>query len=511
MKVFSRTQMQAADAATIKIQNTTSLELMERAGNEVFRLMHERLQGAQIPIHVFCGIGNNGGSGLVIARLLIAEGYLVETYIVNFSDKRSENFLVNYDRLKGIAKEWPHQLKSVEDFPVVANDAMVVDAILGVGLNRPLVPWVGELIKHINASRAFTLAVDIPSGLYLDKGPDDPKAVIYANTTLTFQLPKLVFFLPETGIYTQDLEVLNIGLDADFIRNEKEEATLISKNEVLPLYRPREKYAHKGTFGHVFMIGGSYGKIGSVILATKAALRIGSGLATSFIPSCGYTSLQTAVPEAMVLTDVGEKCITKIDFDSSIPTVVGIGPGLGAAKQTIKAFEEFLKEYKGSLVVDADGLNILAENVEMFKLLPEKTVLTPHNKELERLLSGWKDDFEKLSKAKEFSKQYDCIIVIKGANTITVAANELFINTSGNPGMATAGSGDVLTGVISGLIAQGYESLQAAVFGVYLHGSAADIAIQQTSYQGLLAGDILAHLGKSYLELFRKPQENIPQ
>ncbi len=509
MKVFSRTQMQAADAATIKTQNITSLQLMERAATEVFRLMHERLQGAQIPIHVFCGIGNNGGDGLVISRLLLEQGYQVHTYIVNFSDKRSENFLTNYDKLKEIAKEWPHQLKSVEDFPTIQHDAMVVDAILGIGLNRPLVPWVGALIKHINKSRAFTLAIDVPSGLYMDKGPDDPEEVIYANTTLTFQLPKLVFFLPGTGIYTQDLEVIDIGLDIDFIRNVKEEATLISKNEVLSIYRPREKYAHKGSFGHALIIGGSYGKIGSVILATKAALRIGAGLTTTYVPVCGYTALQTAVPESMVLTDRDQEQITAITYDFE-PTVIGVGPGLGTTKKTITAFEAFLKTCKSSLVIDADGLNILGENPELLKLLPKQTVLTPHAKELERLLGVWKDDFDKIAKAKEFSKKYDCIVVIKGANTITVAADQLFINTSGNPGMATAGSGDVLTGVVTGLIAQGYNPLHAAVFGVYMHGSAGDLAIQKTSYQGLLAGDIVVHLGKSYLELFKKPQEQQP-
>ncbi|WP_299221987.1 NAD(P)H-hydrate dehydratase [uncultured Aquimarina sp.] len=510
MKIFSATQMRKADEVTIQSQKITSLELMERAATQIFNVLHQRLQGAPIPIHVFCGIGNNGGDGLVISRLLVEHGYHVKTYIVNFSDKRSEDFLANYDRLKAIGAEWPIQLKSEEDLPDIKQQDMVIDAIFGIGLNRPLVSWVINLIKHINASRCFTLSIDVPSGLYADKAPDNPEGVIYASTAVTFQLPKLIFFLPETGQYSQDLEVIDIGLDRDFIAETPGFAELVGKNEVLSLYRPRHKFAHKGDYGHCLIIGGSYGKIGSVVLATKSALRIGAGLTTAYIPECGYEILQTSVPEAMVITNNEDDYISKIRFDFD-PSVIGIGIGLGTHEKTVDAFGEFLKQNKAKLVVDADAINILSKESEFLQFLPKRTVLTPHPGELKRLIGEWKDDFDKISKVKEFSKKHDCIVVIKGANTLIIYQNDIYVNTSGNPGMATAGSGDVLTGIITGLISQGYDPLHAAVFGVYLHGSSGDLAIQETGYQGLLASDIISHIGKSYIELFKKPEAIPPQ
>ncbi len=502
MKIFSAQQMRMADEATIAKQQITSLELMERAATQIFNLIHNRLQGSQTLIHVFCGIGNNGGDGLVISRLLKEHGYNIQTYIVNFSDKRSKDFLVNYDRLKEISKEWPIQLKSEEDVPDIKPQDMVIDAIFGIGLNRPIVPWVVSLIKHLNTSRAFVLSIDIPSGLYADKTPNDPQAVIYANVTVTFQLPKLVFFLPQTGRYTQDLEVIDIGLDREFLATTPGVASLIGKREILPLYRSRYKYSHKGDYGHCILIGGSYGKIGSMVLATKSALRTGAGLVTAYVPECGYEVLQSTVPEAMVITDDDDE-LAEIDLNFT-PEAIGIGVGLGTSEKTIKAFGRFLEKNTAPLVMDADAINILSKTPEFLEHLQENTVLTPHPKELQRLLGEWKDDFEMIEKVKTFSKQYKSIIVIKGANSKIIYEDQIYINTSGNPGMATAGSGDVLTGIITGLISQKYDALHAAVFGVYLHGSAGDLAVQKSGFEAALAGDICAHIGSAYLELFKQ-------
>ncbi len=508
MKILSAQQMRMADKATIKSEKISSLELMERAATKVFELLHNRLQGAPIPIHVFCGIGNNGGDGLVISRLLVEYGYKVQTYIVNFSDTRSKDFLANYDHLKGITNEWPVQLKSEVDFPVIQQKDIVIDAIFGIGLSRPLMPWVVSLIKHINNSRCFTLSVDIPSGLYSDKAPDDPEGVIFADVTITFQLPKLVFFLPQTGIYSREVEVIDIGLNRQFLQNQGI-AELIGKHEVLPLYRSRHKFDHKGTYGHCILIGGSYGKIGSVVLASKAALKTGAGLATAYVPECGYDILQTAIPEAMVVTDDDDE-LAEITLDFE-PSSVGIGIGLGTSSKTIKAFGEFLKENNAPLVIDADGINILAKHPEFLESIPSETILTPHPKELERLIGKWKDDFDKLDKVREFSKKQDCIIVIKGANSITVFKDQLYVNNTGNPGMATAGSGDVLTGIITGLLSQGYSPLHASIFGVYLHGSAGDITTQNFGFEAVLASDIISNIGAAYLELFKKPDAAKPK
>jgi len=514
MKIFSKEQIYEGDRITAAKQNITSTDLMERAGIQIFNWLHLRMQGAQVPIHIFCGIGNNGGDGLVIARHLISHGYNVITYVVNCSDKRSKDFLINYDRIKTVTKDWPILLSCNEDFPSINRDDIIVDAVFGIGLNRAADKWVKNLFMHFRKSEAYTLAVDMPSGLYADQVPEDEDGVVWANHTLSFAIPKLVFFLPDTAKYTQQWELIDIGFDQEYIYNTNTDAELIGKYEVLPMYKPREKFAHKGTFGHSLIIGGSYGKIGAVVLASKAALSIGAGLVTSYIPKCGYQVLQSSFPEAMVITDVDENNITKITYDIS-PTVIGIGVGIGTSKETKLAFEAFLKTNKIPLVVDADGLNILASKKSLLKLLPEYSVLTPHPKELERLIGKWSDDFDKLKKTKTFCKKYKVVVVIKGANTITVFQDKFYVNSTGNPGMATAGSGDVLTGIITGLLAQGYDPLTATLFGVYMHGRSADIALEDYGYQSLIASHIINYLGEAYLDLFKQPEppqeEQTPQ
>ncbi|MBU2973486.1 NAD(P)H-hydrate dehydratase [Zobellia sp. B3R18] len=508
MKIFSSKQIYEADKATIKKNNISSDQLMEGVAVQLFNWLHLRIQGAPVKIHLFCGIGNNGGDGIALARHLQEHGYNIGVYVVNYSKKRSDDFLVNLDRLKD-RKIWPEFLDDSSVLPEIGRDDIIVDAIFGIGLNRAPDSWVVNLFEHIEKSKAFVLSVDIPSGLFTDRVPEDEKAVVKANHTLSFQVPKLVFFLPETGIFTEQWEVLDIGLDSEFLVNTETEYELIGKNEMLPVYIPREKFSHKGTHGHGLIVGGSYGKIGAVHLASKACLYAGSGLVTAFVPKCGYIPLQTNFPEAMVLTDNDENHISKIEFDID-PTVVGVGVGLGKDASTVKALDEFLRANKKPLVIDADALNILSENKALLGKIPAQTVLTPHPKELERLIGSWKDDFDKLKKAKEFSKKYDCVLVIKGSHTITIYDDKGYVNTTGNPGMGTGGTGDVLTGVITGLIAQGYNPLNAVVFGVYLHGRAGDIAVEKTGYQALTASHVVDAIGLAFIDLFAQP-ENGPE
>ncbi|WP_445735588.1 NAD(P)H-hydrate dehydratase [Mariniflexile sp.] len=510
MKIFSKEQIYEGDQVTVERQNISSTDLMERAGAQIFNWMHARLQGAQVPIHIFCGIGNNGGDGLVLARYLILDGYNVKTYVVNCSDKRSKDFLVNYDRIKNSTKQWPILLSCKEDFPEINPEDIIVDAIFGIGLNRPVDGWLKDLFVHFKETKAFTLSIDIPSGLSTDKVPTDEDAVVWAGYTLTFVTPKLVFFLPGTAKYSVQWEVLDIGLDINYLSETTTEAELIGKHEVLSLYKPRDKFSHKGQFGHSLIMGGSYGKIGAVILSSRAALSSGAGLVSAYVPKCGYVPLQSSFPEAMVITDSDEEKITKMDFNIA-PTVIGFGIGVGTDAKTIKAFEEFLKKNKTPLVIDADGINILAHKNTLLKLLPKETILTPHPKELERLIGKWKDDFDKLKKVKNFSKKHNLIVVIKGANTITVYQQKLYVNSTGNPGLATAGSGDVLTGIITGLISQGYSPLNAGIFGVYLHGKSADIAVEDYGYQSLIASHVIDYLGEAYKDLFKQPEQSPAQ
>lgn len=503
MKILNGKQLYEADRITIEKEQITSDVLMERAAAQLFNWIHQRMQGAPVTLHVFCGIGNNGGDGLALARHLKEHGYAIEVYVVNYSEKRSPDFLLNLDRLKD-RKVWPKFITKDSVLPEIASEDIIVDGIFGTGLNRSPKDWVAKLIQHLNKTGAFILSIDIPSGLFVDSIFENDHGIIKSNYTLTFQHPKLAFFLPQTGVYTSQWEVLDIGLDATYLEELEVVYTFVVKEDVIPWYLPRKRFSHKGTYGHTLVIGGSYGKVGAVLLAAKASLKTGSGLVTAYLPKCGYTPLQGSLPEAMVITDTDDRELTHIAFDMN-PTVVAFGVGCGTSDRTMDAFASFLKENTTPLVIDADGLNLLSLRKSLLELLPPKCILTPHPKELERLIGTWKDDFEKLEKAKKFAGSYDCVLVLKGAHTITFYNGKGYINSTGNPGMATAGSGDTLTGIISGLLAQGYKPLTAAVFGVYLHGKAGDLGISNSGIESLTASDIIDHIGKAFSDLFQVP------
>ncbi|HLV91934.1 MAG TPA: NAD(P)H-hydrate dehydratase [Aequorivita sp.] len=505
MKILSVEQLYEADRITIENQNISSTDLMERASYKVFQWIHERLQDSQINIHIFCGVGNNGGDGLVVGRLLIEHGYNVNMYVINFSNNRSKDFLINYDRIKSITKKWPVLMKGKSDYPTIDKEDIVIDAIFGIGLNRSPGGWVKNLIQFLNKREAFKLSIDIPSGLFANKPITDAEAVLLADHTLTFQVPKLSFFLPETARFVLSFEILDIELDIDFIDKSAPLAQLISKYEAQTYYIHRDRFGHKGTYGHTVIIGGSYGKIGAVTLATSTAFRIGAGMVTAVVPKCGYSILQTSVPEAMVLTDDEDNFLTDIQLNFE-PSAIAIGMGLGKNQATVKGLKVFLKSVKAPLVIDADALNIISENKELLELIPKNSILTPHPGELKRLIGDWKNDYDKIEKAKSLSKEREVILIIKGAYTITVFGDSLYINTSGNPGMATAGSGDALSGVIAGLLSQSYKPLEATVFGVYMHGSAGDIASGQMGYESIMASDIINNISEAYMDLFTHPE-----
>lgn len=500
MEILSAQQIYEVNQATIKNQGVSYLDLIERAGTMCFNWVHQRLQGNPIKIHVLCGIGNNGGTGLVMARHLHQHGYNVNAYVVNFSEKRTEGFLSNYDKLKD-AGVWAEIINSKEDFPEISPKDVVVDAILGIGLTRRIEGFTVDLIKYINSIKAYTLSIDIPSGLFADVSFSDDVPVLQASHTLTFQRPKLAFLLPENEKYIYTWEAINIGLDEQYIAQMKVQHFTIEKQGVLPIYRMRDKYSHKGTFGHSLIIGGSYGKMGSVTLASRGALTAGSGRVTAYIPKCGYQILQTSIPEVMVEVDA-ENELEHFNYKSE-PTVIGLGIGIGTSDKTAKGLEKFLKTNKIPLVVDADALNIISENKKLLKLLPENSILTPHPLEFERLVGKWKDGHDKLAKLKQFASENKVIVVLKGANTAIAIGDLLYFNTSGNPGLATAGSGDVLTGIITGLVAQSYTPIQAAILGVYLHGKTANLALQENlTVETFTASSITDYLGDAFKSLF---------
>lgn len=514
MKILNREQIYQADRQTLAAQDISSVDLMERAGTRVFDWLHKRLEGTPVNIHVFCGTGNNGGDGLVLARHLAEHGYHLVVYVVKYSDSRSPDFLTNLKRLKA-RKVWPEYLDAGSPLPELSPEDLIVDCIFGIGLNRPPEAWVQELFEHLNTSKAFILSIDMPSGMFMDRPVEDPEKVIHASHVLTFGSPKLTFFLPQTGSLVGQWEVLDIGLDAGHIDSLTTDYALIDPIQMRSWYRPRAKFSHKGTYGHALILGGSHGKIGAVALASKAALLSGAGLVTACVPGCGYIPLQSQLPEIMVQTTPGAE--EHIEFPNTLQgQTPGIGMGLGTGKAVQKAFLAWLKEQKKPILLDADALNILSLNPKALKYIPEQSILTPHPGELKRLLGAWEGDFEKLDSAKKFIEKWKCILLIKGAHTLVLSKGVGYINLTGNPGMATAGSGDVLSGIITGLLAMGYPPIQAAQLGVYLHGRAGDIKVKDTGFESLTASQILLGIGAAFRELSgeipqAKTQEKPPE
>lgn len=500
-KILSAKQLYEADAATVKNNDIEYIDLMEHVGRLCFNWIHARLQGNPVTIQIFCGTGNNGGDGLVIARHLQQYGYHVKTHILNCGNKRTDLFIKNYDRLKEIGV-WAEMITCTSEFPEVSQDDMVIDAIFGLGLSRPPEGLLKEAVQFINTNNAFVLSIDFPSGLYADKPVTDREAVVKSYHTLTFQTPKLAFLLPDNKEFVQGWTVLDIGLDQKYIEEAETDYYLMEKKDVQPIHQKRNKFAHKGNFGHALLIGGSKGKIGAIALASKAAVRMGSGLVSALVPNCGYEILQTTVPEAMTELD-GENNIRKFRFTSSA-TVIGVGMGMGTDKATETGFGNFIKTNNKPLLIDADGLNILAKDKSLLAQLPENTVLTPHPKEFERLVGKWKNDYQKLKKLLRFSTKYKIIVVLKGAYTATAYDKGIYFNGIANPALATGGTGDVLSGLITGLIAQNYHPFSAALLGVYLHSSTANVAMKDMPQETFTASDVIKYLPKAFKALLEK-------
>lgn len=502
MKILSSTDIRKADAYTIQHEPIKSINLMERAAKTCVEWFTSN--PAFIPsktrIIIVCGLGNNGGDGLAIARLLSQKKFRIEVFIIRYSDKCSEDFLINERRLKKIKRikihniTSSHQLESIKFYP----GSIIIDAILGSGLNKPAEGLVKNVIEFINRLGCLVVSVDIPSGMFSEENHyEKGQTIVHADYTLSFQVPKLAFMFPENEKYTGRFLILNIGLNEDFISKLDSKNYFITLDDVRRVLRPRSKFSHKGTFGHSLIVSGSYGKMGACVLASRACLSVGAGLVTAHIPKCGYAILQTVNPEVMVETDSSEKIISDVIYTEKYNSI-GIGPGIGTEKETQNTLKTIIQNSKIPLVMDADALNILSENKTWLAFLPKKSILTPHPGEFKRLIGEAASDFELLQKQKEFSFRYNVYVVLKRAHTcITCPDGEVYFNSTGNPGMATAGSGDVLTGIITGLLAQGYDSKQACVLGVFLHGMAGDLAAEHLSEEGVLARHIIEFIGEA--------------
>ncbi|MBT7826477.1 MAG: NAD(P)H-hydrate dehydratase [Bacteroidetes bacterium] len=499
MKILNQKQIRETDAFTIKNEPIASIDLMERAASQfVKRLLKKVL--IQGEIHIFCGKGNNGGDGLVAARLLMNQNYVVTSYIIEYSNQASEDFVCNYDRLKNTKTARIIHLDENSKFPRIENNDVVIDAMWGTGLCRPIEGFSKSIIEKINRSDAKIIALDIPSGLFCD-GINSDSSIVQSDYTISLQTPKLCFFLADNHQYVKNWEVVDIGLSKEFIDNLDVSYYLTEKKEIKKAIQSRNPFDHKGNFGHALLISGSTGKMGAAILAAAACLRSGAGLLTVQVPKSANSLIQIAVPESMSIADSNENCFSEIPDLTSF-SAIGIGPGIGTDTVTQHAFSKLIQQVQKPLVIDADGINMLALNPALLKELPDNTIITPHIGEFDRLAGRSENQFERLSKAKEIAIDNQITIVLKGKYTAIVRTDgKVFFNPSGNPGMATAGSGDVLTGMILGFLSQNYATFEAAKIAVYLHGMAGDYAANKFTEISMKASDIIDHIPKAIKKL----------
>lgn len=501
MKIFRSEQIKKIDSYTIIHEPVAPFALMERAANELFTHIAS-LVNRNDNIIVFAGTGNNGGDGLAIARMLLNASYRVTVYIINISPNRSDEWNQNLQLLTSSGGTGATMISDGDSAPEVPDNAVVIDAIFGSGLTRSPEGIAALVIRNINDSGASVISVDVPSGLAGEENPwADAGTIVRAGHTLVIQFPRLSFMFAENSGFTGEWRVVPIGLHPVAIAMTETPYKYVDVKLVASLLKSRSRFDHKGNFGHALLAAGSHGKMGAAILGAMAALRSGAGLLTCHIPARGNDIMQISVPEAMTISDKSDNVLSAIDNPQKYDAIA-IGPGIGVITETQQAVMKLLKEYSGPLVIDADGINILGMNPDWLDLLPENTILTPHPKEFARIAGESDNSYIRLEKQMALSRKHHCVIVLKGAHTsISLPDGRLFFNSTGNPGMATAGSGDVLTGILLGLLAQGYAAEQAALIGVYLHGLAGDIAADRSCQESLIASDIIENTAAAYTKI----------
>ena len=502
MKFFHTYTIKELDAYTIEHEPIASIDLMERAARVLTDAILERYVGCRFA--VFSGPGNNGGDGLAVARMLAVTGCAVQVWLIDPKDRLSTDCAVNFLRLRESGVE----VQLVQDtfsMPSFDKNVIIVDALFGSGLNKPVCEGIfAHVINGINASGCRVVAVDMPSGLMGEENHPLCGVVVNADVTLTLQFPKLSLLMPENGQFTGDMEILDIALSQEGIADTPSPLFFTDEKEIKALLKPRGRHAHKGNFGRALLIAGSRGMAGASVLAARAALRSGVGLLTVHVPACNNVIVQSCVPEAMTSIDSNECCFSD-DIDVSKYNAVAVGPGLGQGKESEAALLNLIENCTAPMVLDADALNILSRNKEWLYRLPAGSVLTPHPGEFERLFGKATSRYQAIGSVRALARDYGIVIVLKGAYTTIIAPDgNLYFNSTGNPGMATGGSGDVLTGILLSLLAQGYDSAAAARIAVYLHGLAGDMAAMDKGQTALVAGDIVGYLPSAWRLLERK-------
>jgi NAD(P)H-hydrate epimerase len=489
MKLLSAQQFRDWDAYTIQHEPISSIDLMERAAFMCAEYISKE-NSIDRTILIFCAKGNNGGDGLAIARLLIGKGFEVRVYIIEMGKIGTNDFQINLHRLHACTNEI-HFIQSADSIPGILDSDLLIDALYGTGLKDSLNELSKDLVVSMNLSGAEIISIDIPSGLFVDHSSKGNE-IIKANTTLTFQALKLCFLAAENTPYFGRVYVLDIQLISDFLKEQTSVYEMIEKIDIKALYMPRNEFAHKGIFGHALLIAGSEGKMGAAILSARAAMRSGLGMLTVSVPTSTDSDLHVSIPEAMVI----HRDLNTIDLDKF--STIGLGPGLGTETDSEKIVETVIENFKKPILIDADALNIISKYPNWISKIPVDSILTPHPKEFDRLFGVSDNEFERWQKAIHFSAQYQLVILVKGHHTLIAANGKAWFNVSGNVGLAKAGSGDTLTGVVTALMAQGYDSTNAALLGVYLHGHAADLALKDQSKESLLASDTIEYMGDAF-------------
>lgn len=501
MKVLTSIQIKELDAYTIEHEPISSLGLMERASTALALAIQARWSSIH-PVKVFAGPGNNGGDALAVARLLASKDYMVEVFLFNTKGNLSPDCEANKNALLKKKNLSFHEITSQFNPPELTENTLVIDGLFGSGLNKPLGGGFAAVVKYINSSPAHIVSLDIPSGLFCeDNSVNIPQHIVHAEVTLTLQMPKLSFFFPENQEFIGEYEILDIGLHPQGIENAFAEYAIIETEEIAKLLKRRDKFSHKGSMGHGLLVAGSYGMAGASILAARASLRSGLGKITIHTPLHNNDILQIAVPEAILHHDQDEAHFTR-SCPADSYQAVAIGPGIGTQKDTALAVIDQIRRTHGALVLDADALNILGEHQGWILQVPSHSILTPHIKEMDRIVGPCQNSYERLTKARNLASRQQLFIILKGAWTsIIFPDGTVFLNPTGNPGMATAGSGDVLTGILLGLLAQGYSPSAASKLGVYLHGLAGDLACEQMGEESLNASDIISYLPQAFKKL----------
>jgi ADP-dependent NAD(P)H-hydrate dehydratase / NAD(P)H-hydrate epimerase len=502
MKLFTTKQIADIDRYTIGHEPISEIDLMERAASQIYQKLAGRVcSGGKLVF--FAGPGNNGGDALALARMFAGNGFNCTVYLLDTGKPLRGSPAINWQRLVDQDKANLLTITSELQFPSLDRNVPIIEGLFGSGLQRPLSGLAAGLVRHINVSGCRVWSIDIPAGLMGENNEgNDSRNIIRADVTYTLQFPKLSLLFSENEIYSGSVKTVDIGLHPVAIAETNSPYTVISALQVSKILPPRRRFSHKGTFGHALFIGGSYGKMGAAVLSAKACIRSGTGLVTAHVPEAGYQIMQTAVPEVMCSIDPCMKQISTVP-DLSGFSAVGIGPGLGTGEQPHRALEELLQKTEVPLIADADALNILAEDKKLLSMLPQGTVITPHPGEFRRLFGATDNSWTRLQLQSEMAIKYRIIILLKGAwSAIAFPTGEIFFNPTGNPGMATGGSGDALTGIILGLMAQGVPSGEAAIAGTYLHGLAGDLAARKISQPSLIASDIIKFTGKAFRNIY---------